>query len=119
MVELMVALAVFIVMAMAVGGALLATNQLSEQDEEYRVAMMDLQSVMETINGMAFNDIVTTYPDGHLFTEFYDLNLPSESLSVDYPDPTATNPLQIDLTVTWRGHDGLQKRATLSGLRVR
>lgn len=119
MVELMVALALFVVMAMAVGGSTLATSKVTAQDEEMRTAMMDLQSVLETINGLAFDSIVTTYPDGQTVAAYYDANLENENLTVSYVDPAATNPLEIRLAVTWKGNDGLVKRATLAGMRAR
>ena len=119
LVELMVAMAVFIVMAMAVGGLLLAVSDTADNDEELRIASMDLQTVMETINGTPFDSIVTTYPDGLMVPAYYDLNLSSEILTVSYADPAATSPLQIVLQVSWTGQKGVQKTRTLNGLRVR
>ena len=119
LVELLVAAGVFVVMAMAVGGLLLTTGELSENDEETRIAALDLGTVMETINGLPFDDIVTTYPDGLSVPSFYDLNLRNETLTVSYTDPAASNPLEINLQVTWKSSQGPQKSRTLHGMRVR
>ncbi len=119
LVELMVSVGVFVVMAMAVGGLLLTTGELAEMDEESRIAALDLETVMETINGLPFDDIVTTYPDGLMIPAYYDLNLHNEIVTVSYADPGATNPLEINVQATWKGMRGIEKTRSLTGIRVR
>ena len=119
LIELMVAMAVFVVIALASGGVMLSASALSEQDEEFRIATLDAETVLETINGLPFDDIVSTYPDGAAVAYYSGLNLGQELVTVSYPDAAATNPLQATIRVAWKGTDGHAKAVTMRGLRVR
>ena len=119
LVEIMVAFAVFSIIAAAVGGILKSTGDLAEEDEEYRIAHLDMIAMMETINGLPFDNIVATYPDNQAVPAYANLNLTNEILTVGYTDPAATNPLVINLQVTWQGHRKNQLVQRMSGMRVR
>ncbi len=122
LVEVMVALGVMAVLSMAASGLLFSTSALSNNDAELKAASADLQAVMEAINGTPFDNIVVTYPNGQAVAAYNNLHLNNESLTVSYLNPAATNPLQINLRVSWKGQGGsggLAKSKTLTGLRVR
>ena len=122
LVEVMVALGVLAVMYMVVSSLLLSTAAVSDNDAELKTAAADLQAAMEAINGTPFDNIVPTYPNNQALPAFNDLHLDNEVLKISYTDPAATNPLQINLTVTWKGsggNGGLAKSKRLTGLRVR
>ena len=122
LVEVMVALVVLAIMSLAASGMLFSSAAVSNNDTEFKTAMADLQAVMEAINGTPFDNIVTTYPNGQAVAAFDGLHLNDESLTVSYPNPAATNPLQVDFKVTWKGQGGsggLVKSKSMTGLRVR
>lgn len=105
-----------VVMALALLGMLLGSTMIQVANErayERMVARQDAHQVIERVRSTAENgtfpvNVVTQFPQGGTVGGFN--NLPGESVSVSYADPT-TDPLDVTLTVNWRER-GLRNAST-------
>jgi len=110
LVEVMVA-AVFIIIAIiALLGVFTVSLNYISRARELHVATDDLKDVLEKIKSTAFVDITTVFPDDTAVPESVvgTFQLDDEVIIVNYPDGTADDPLEIEVTITWTGRAGGQ-----------
>jgi hypothetical protein len=94
--------------------------QLREVSQDYIIAASELQRLMErmTANRSAAQ-IVAAYPAGLVELALVGGGqLPSEQLSVTYPDGSAASPLSVRIEVAWQ-RGGHIRRVAVSTLRMR
>lgn len=102
-------------------GAFVSSVVISRQAKELNVAIADAGDVLERINAVAFSDVPTVFPNGSLVSAatIGGLSLANESITISYPLGVAVDPLQINITVSWRGSDNRPYQETFTTLRTR
>ena len=110
------------VMTLAVLGSLSAhagSQKLARNARDTERAMSDLQAAMEEVLLSPLDEVTTEFPDGTAMATFDDLHLTDEQVVVSYPNfvgATVPDPLEVVITVTWRGTSAGQRSLTLSTL---
>lgn len=108
LIEILIAIAVIVSASLAIIETFLVNLNASEMNKGNTVAMAHLTNIMERIKSTPFNEIVNQFPNGvadgavaNLYSDIvggYLLN--SEHIIVAYVDP-ASDPLEINITLTW------------------
>ena len=125
-VEVLVAVTLLIVGFLGVYSSLYASALLRETSNETNIAMFKLQSTMEYLFSIPFDDVTTALPpstpinivaltDSNPFNDFH---LGSESIRVTYVDPAA-DPLNFTITITWTSRFGTTRVEAISSARAR
>jgi len=125
-IEVLVAVTLLVIGFMGIYASLHASALLRETAHETNVAMFKLQTAMEYMFSLAFDDMTTTLPedtpidimaltDSNANNDFV---LNNEVLTVAYEDPAA-DPLKFTFTITWDSRMGTPRSASISSGRVR
>ncbi len=124
LVEILLALSIFVVASGGILGSYLASHWLSEHSTDTMRAVSDLEDVVERIHGTDFNDLPTAFPDGvpnggggnpyAAIVGGYALQ--DEQIVVTYPSQSVDR-LEILVTVNWTSR-GRVRTARLSTLRT-
>jgi Tfp pilus assembly protein PilV len=125
-VEVLVAVTLLIVGFLGVYSSLYASGLLRETSNETNIAMFKLQSTMEYLFTLPFDDITTKLPANTAINivaltdsnPFNDFKLSSESIKVAYVDPAA-NPINFTITITWKSRLGTARAESISSARLR
>lgn len=123
LIEILLALAVFVTATAGIIGSYLAMHDLAEHATKNMRAVSDLQAIAERIASTTFQSITTDFPNGVANANGYQaivsgqtggvpnpFALPSESIIITYPSQTADR-LEIVVTVNWT--HGLRARSTM------
>lgn len=121
LVELMIAVSVIAVGAMALMAQLEASHKITTVNRETNKAVAHMQAMMEKVISVPFSDIVRTYPNGTIvYAGQSGLGDPmdGEYFRIEYAD-AAADPLQITVTVYWTSFDGRMRTRSLTTMRTR
>ncbi|MEM7515807.1 MAG: type II secretion system protein [Planctomycetota bacterium] len=124
LVELMFSLTILLVAVVGTAGTQVSTRRLIRTSAESRIAMTDLQAVMEEILLQPLDQIPTgAFAPGQSIEAWDDRHLREQRIVAEYPDWVAggdlPDPLEIRLQVTWSAFDGTNRRLSLSSLKTR
>ncbi|MHC4712539.1 MAG: type IV pilus modification PilV family protein [Planctomycetota bacterium] len=125
-IEVLAAVALLVIGFMGMFASLHTSALLRETANETNVAMFKLQTTMEFLYGIPFDDVVTTLPEGtpiDLATLIdsevnNDLTLNNEAITIAYEDPAA-DPLKFTISIAWTARAGNPRSANISSGRVR
>lgn len=110
-----------VVLTLGIIGAFAAASNmllLSRDAHDLATAAADLTGACELVNSVAFQDLTAKFPAGQAIPQFNGKSLSGESVVVTYPTP-GTDPLPIDLTITWTAADNRQETALAAVVRTR
>ena len=119
--EIMVAAAVFVVGLAALLSGLLSAVYFMEHSRETTIAVSDLRTIMEHIRSTPFSDLTTNFPnavqDGPTGNNYPAIvggyALHNEHITVTYTDPS-TDPLEINVSLTWQDKRGRSYSSSMS-----
>ncbi len=125
-IEVLVAAALLVIGFMGIFASLHASALLRETAHETNVAMFKLQTVVEHIFSMPFDDVTTLMPQGEPIDvmgltnpdENPDFALTGEAMTIAYEDPAA-DPLKFTVNITWESRLGTARHSSISSGRVR
>ncbi len=117
MIELMVAIAVLLIGALAAFGTQVTSGQMIDFSRDVTVAVGDLEMCMEELMLQSADDMPTAYPPGMPIAAYTGLHLRNEDITPTYPnwavgDPIP-DPLVVQLAVSWLDGSGRIQRQTL------
>jgi len=98
------------VMTLAILGSLSAhagSQKLARNARDTERAMSDLQAALEEVLLSPLEEVTTDFPNGAPIAAYDDLHLTGEQIVVTYPNfvgGTPPDPLEVAVTVTWRGN---------------
>jgi prepilin-type N-terminal cleavage/methylation domain-containing protein len=118
LVELLVAVAVLVVVALVAFPTTISCVALSHAAREQSVANHDLSSAVEDLQCTPFSSVTTTYPSGAAIPKYGALHLRDERIVVDYADPNA-DPLVLTVTATWSDEKGRPRQEVYRCARTR
>jgi len=124
--EVLVAVTLLVIGFMGIYASMHSSALVRETAHETNVAMFKLQTTVEYMFGIPFDDLTTALPEGQAIdiealAEGAGSNgfvLSNETVTVDYEDPTA-DPLKFTVTMTWNSRLGNARTATISSARGR
>lgn len=117
--EVLVACAILVVAVLSLWAVYITSLNCVIQAREMNIAAFDLKDVLEKIKSVAFADVTTVFPDGaavnpSLIGGFL---LNNENVVVSYPQGI-TDPLEIQVAITWTGKDLRPYSKTLKTIRT-
>jgi prepilin-type N-terminal cleavage/methylation domain-containing protein len=126
-VEVLVAVTLLVIGFLGVYGSLHASSLLRETANETNVAMFKLQTTMEYLFCLPFDQVPALFPDGTAVdvTALMDANpdnnflLPGEQIVVTYPNGAEGDPLHFAITITWNSRLGTVRTETIESARAR
>ena len=126
LVELLLALLVFVIAGLGVLGAYQAAFELMEVGQQTLIAVNDLRDMTEQIKDTAFTAIPANFPGGvancSTTSPAYSnivggCSLNQEQITVTYPNGAGTNPLEIVIQISWTNRNRTYSRS-LSTIRA-
>lgn len=119
LIEMMIVSAILVVAVLGLWAVFITSLTCINQAKEMNIAADDLKDVLEKIKNVAFSDITTVFPDGQAISSdvIGGFLLNNEAIVVSYPQGI-TNPLQIQVTITWTGKDQRNYSKTFSTVRT-
>lgn len=117
LVELMAAMSVLVISALAAVSTGLSTLNLTRTSKDTSTAMSDLQSAMERVLALPHDNIATTYPSGTAIAGYN--HLLNETIIPTYPLGTTADPLEIRLTITFQDFQKRNRTLTISSRKTR
>ncbi len=113
LVEILLAIAIIVVTAVAILNAYITSLYLSETNKEETMALSQLTNIAEAIKATPFNTITIDFPDGvphgTLANDYAALTggytLTNESITVSYSNPSG-DPLEITIRLSWQDKRG-------------
>lgn len=117
LIELMVAIAVLLVGALAAFGTQVTSSQMIDFSRDVTVAVNDLEMCMEEMLLQSADDMPIVYPQGAPVAGYTSLHLRNEDIVPMYinwnPGDPIPDPLEIRLTASWLDGAGRIQRQTL------
>ena len=108
-----VLLSIFIAAVVLVGviEAMLYLTALSSSSKNRALVFQDMQMTMERISGTQLSSLPTTFPAGAVPAAFVanvlrGYKIPTESVTIAYPNGTVGNPLEVVITGQWTERGG-------------
>lgn len=125
-IEVIVAITVMILGFLGLYESFQASGRLREAARETNIAMFKLQTTMEYLFCVAFDDITTVLPEGAPIdivtladsVEGNDYRLNNEQIAIAYENP-AMDPIKFTITINWDTRFGTPRQASLSSARMR
>jgi Tfp pilus assembly protein PilV len=125
-IEVIVGITVMVLGFLGLYASLQASGRLRESAKETNIAMFKLQTTMEYVFSVPFDDITTLLPPDTPIdivaltdsTTGNDYRLNNEQIILAYEDPSG-DPLKFTATITWDTRFGTPRRASLSSARMR
>ena len=116
----MIAMTVLVVVATALGGSMVSSNNLSRQSRETRIASLELAQVMESVLASPQGDIPVDFVDGTPIQQNSPLN--NLVITPGYPNLPANGQipelLTIVLQATWTTFNGGERSITLTSAKA-
>jgi len=108
LVEMLIGICVLILVVLSLWGAYQNSIKYFIKAREIRIATDDLQDVMEKLHSVDFSGITGLFPDGSAVPGdlIGGLSLQGETIVVRYPGGSGTDPLVIEVEITWTGYYG-------------
>ncbi len=126
LVELMIALGVMMVAVVGSLSAQISSDRLVRTGQETVTAMMDLEACMEQLLLEPFETLPragSPFEADQRVAAYQGLHLSNEQIVVTYPGfngvGVVPDPLEINLTMTWRDFQGRQRTLSLATARTR
>lgn len=121
LIEAVITSVILLVVGLAVIEILLLSINYSQQARELNIVADDMGDVLEEIKNVSFNNITVIFPhnasvDSDVVGGFL---LDNENITVTYPAGTGSDPLEIEVTLTWTSSNGTVKSHTMRTLRTR
>jgi Tfp pilus assembly protein PilV len=125
-VEVLVATTLLIIGFLGVYASLYASGMLRETSNETNIAMFKLQSTMEYLFSVPFDDVTTKLPAATAINivaltdsnPYNDFKLSNEKITVAYVDAKA-DPLNFTITINWKSRMGTTRVESISSARAR
>lgn len=123
MVEMLIAIGVFLVAVVAAFSSQLASMGVVSTSRETSVAGSELQAAMEEMLVLQLQRIPRDFPAGQEIPRYAGRNLQDERIVPTYPGLTdlddPPNPLQIVLELSWSDGAGRTRTSTLATTKAR
>jgi len=121
LVEAMVAAVILLIVGLALLQVLILSLNYSQQAREYTVIADDLRDVFEEIRSVSFANLPVLYPHNSSIPAAVvgGFQLENEAITISYPAGTGADPLEIQVTVTWKSKRGTTRSYTMKTLRTR
>ncbi len=125
-IEVLVGITLIVIGFLGLYASLLASGRLRESSKETNVAIFKLETTMEYLFSVPWDDITTLLPEGTPVdivaitdsTAGNDFRLNNEQISLHYEDPSA-DPIKFTVTINWNTRFGTPRQASLSSARMR
>ncbi len=125
-IEVLAAVTVMVVGFLGLYLSFNASGALRESARETNTAMFKLQSTMEYLFSVPFDDITTVLPQGTPIdivaltdsSPGNDFRLNGESITIEYIDPAA-DPIKFRIDIDWNTRFGTPRHASISSARMR
>lgn len=126
LIEIIISTAIFVIAATAVLGTIISTVYFIDITRDKNIAVSDLRNIMEDMRATPFDHITTQFPDsvtdGPAINQYPAIlggyTLINEHITVTYAD-AASDPLEIQITITWDDKRGRPYNISLSTFRTR
>jgi len=126
LVEVLMATLVFLIAVPSILQGLIGIMAVADNAKDRNIATTDLQSMLESIKAVPFDDVVTRFPDnianGPVSNPYSNITgnytLDNEQITVRYANP-GSDPLEINTTVSWRDKRGGGRNALMHTFRTR
>ncbi len=126
LVEILVALTIFVIAMSGLLGSIFAVVYLSETSRNLTVATSDLNNIMERIRATPFDHLAADFPqgvaDGTAANPYQSIvggyRLNNEHITITYANP-ASDPREIKGTVAWQDKKGRSYTASFSTYRTK
>jgi prepilin-type N-terminal cleavage/methylation domain-containing protein len=121
LIELMIVSSVYIGIIVAIWGVLLGALNHAGMAREVTIATDDLKDVMERMRSIAFPDITVEYPHNTQVSasDIGGFLLPSETITVRYPQGAGADPLEISVEIAWTSKNGRTLSRIMKTVRTR
>jgi len=126
LVEVLIAILIFVIAAGALISSISATARLISEARDQTIASNDLRSMMEKIRSTAFDTITTRFPNtvvngpgGTTYQNYVgSYALSNENITVSYTNVNS-DPLEIKVVANWRDRINRLHNTTVSTFRTR
>lgn len=125
LVEIMVAIAILFITVAGTAAGQVTARRLAATSAETGTAMADLQACMEQVLLMSPTDIPVAgspFEAGLPVNDYAGLHLDAEQIVASYPGYAGgdvPDPLEVQLTITFRDHQGRVRSMRLSSMKTR
>jgi len=120
MIEVLIGSAFFLIIVAALFGVYIFSMDSVMRAQEINVVADDLADILEKSKSVAFSDLTTVFPDGAAIDMgiIGGLHLRDEAIVVTYPNGVDSDPLQMQVTVSWTSNKGKPRQETFKTIRT-